>query len=130
MGKKQIFFWPVGFFFKWLGGISIDRSKKTNLVSQIVDFSNKTEDLWLVIAPEGTRNPVTRWKTGFYHISNEGKIPIMLSFIDYEKKQCGLGEIYHTSGNMDADLAYLQEYYGQFAGKNPDNYDPVYKPKT
>jgi 1-acyl-sn-glycerol-3-phosphate acyltransferase len=129
MGKKQLFFGPLGWFFKWFGGIPIDRSKKGNLVSQIVDFSDKAEDWWLVIAPEGTRKPVTRWKTGFYHISNEGQIPIMLSFIDYEKKQCGLGDIFRTTGDMDADLTFLQGYYGQFSGKRPGNYDPVYQPK-
>ncbi|MFC1829321.1 glycerol acyltransferase, partial [Thermodesulfobacteriota bacterium] len=34
MGKDILFRWPLSGFFKWLGGIPVDRSKSTNTVDQ------------------------------------------------------------------------------------------------
>jgi len=129
MGKQQLFRGPIGWVAKWLGGIPIDRSKTNNVVDQMVDVFNEAKDLWLLIAPEGTRKRVPRWKTGFYHIAKEGQIPIVLSFIDYVEKRCGLGETFRTTDDMKADLTFLQAHYGQYAAKHPEDYDPVYKPK-
>ena len=37
MGKAAIFHWPLGGFFRWLGGIPIDRSKANNVVAHLDD---------------------------------------------------------------------------------------------
>ena len=51
----------------------------------------------LGISPEGTRQKVKKWKTGFYYIALESRVPILLAGLDYKKKEIGIiGELLHT----------------------------------
>lgn len=49
MGKNTIFRWPFGSFFKWLGGIPIDRSGPHNMVAQSIEYFRSNESLVLVV---------------------------------------------------------------------------------
>src|SRR5262245_4325533 len=40
MGKAELFRWPIGFFFRYCGGVPVDRSKSTGLVDQMVEACN------------------------------------------------------------------------------------------
>jgi 1-acyl-sn-glycerol-3-phosphate acyltransferase len=53
MGKEAIFRWPVHGFFRWLGGIPIDRSKSNNVVAQSVHAFQEMTRMVMVISPEG-----------------------------------------------------------------------------
>ncbi len=65
IAKKELFDGPMGFIFKSTGGIPLDRSKSQNMVEQAAGFFEDRDELFLVIAPEGTRGLKDRWKTGF-----------------------------------------------------------------
>ena len=52
--------------FKFWGGIPIDREINKNYVETVVELINKNKINHLAIAPEGTREKVEKWKTGFY----------------------------------------------------------------
>jgi len=80
MGKETLFRKPFKKFFKWLGGIPIDRSKSYNVVAQSIQQFKESENLILAIAPSGTRKKVKKWKTGFYHIAKGANIPISWDF--------------------------------------------------
>src|SRR5690606_7444206 len=69
VGKKELFKFPFGYYFKWMGGEPLDRSGGLNKVEAIAKVFEKREIFRLAIAPEGTRKKVTEWKTGFYYIS-------------------------------------------------------------
>ena len=111
MGKHTLFETPLGFFFRWFGGIPIDRTASSGVVDQIVEVVNAREKIILVLAPEGTRKKVKVWKTGFYHIAHAANIPILLCSLDYRNKRVGLGKVIHPSGDMDADLREIQQYF-------------------
>ena len=82
MGKAELFRSPIGFFFRYCGGIPVDRKKSTGLVDQMVEVCNKSKKFILVIAPEGTRYHVNEWKRGFHHIAQKANIPIVMAKID------------------------------------------------
>ena len=86
MGKNALFTHPLGWFLKWLGGIPIDRSQSHGVVDQMITIFNEADDLCVGISPEGTRKRCEKWKSGFYHIALQAKIPLMLAYIDYEKQ--------------------------------------------
>ena len=67
--KHSLFSWPMGVMMRSLGGIPIERDKSINRVDQAVEEINNSDNFILIIAPEGTRSKVQRWKTGFYHIA-------------------------------------------------------------
>jgi 1-acyl-sn-glycerol-3-phosphate acyltransferase len=111
MGKATIFKWPFGGLMRWLGGISVDRSKSTNAVAAMVNVFADRKELALVVAPSGTRSATVPWKSGFYHIAHGAQVPLVLAYIDYNRREIGIADTIIPSGNYDADLAKIQSIY-------------------
>lgn len=112
-----------GFIFKWLGAIGVDRSKHNNLVDYAVRLLNASDRLVLLIPPEGSRKWVEKWKTGFYHIATQAKIPVALGFLDYKNKIAGVGGLYHLTGDFNVDMANIQTFYISKTAKHPKLYN-------
>ena len=122
--KKELFKPILGSLIKWNGGISIDRNGSNSIVSQVAEMFKNSKSLILAIAPEGTRKPVEKWKSGFYFIADEAQVPIALMKIDYKNKEVGkIGEIKPT-GDFEKDMTYIQEKFSLIKGKLPENYNP------
>ncbi len=120
--KKEWFFWPLGVFFRGLGGIPVNRKRKTSLVDQIIRIARDSQTFCLAITPEGTRNANPHWKKGFYYIAQGANLPIALFAIDYEKKCITAEKVIYPSGNIDKDLREIQLYYTRFKGKHPEKF--------
>jgi 1-acyl-sn-glycerol-3-phosphate acyltransferase len=131
MGKDSIFTKPFAGIMKWLGGIPIDRSKSNNVVGQSIQMFNQNEKMVLTVPPSGTRSRVTYWKTGFYHIANNAKVPIALGFLDYGLKIGGIGPTFRTTGDIEADMKVISAFYAGITGKYPlqGSGAIVYKPR-
>ena len=118
MGKHTLFRQPFGAFFRWLGGVPIDRSKSNNVVEQTIQIIRDCESFVLVVAPEATRKRVAYWKTGFYHIACGAGVPIVLGFLDYRRKVGGMGPLINPSGNIETDMDTIRDFYGSIDGKH------------
>lgn len=116
---KSIF----GFFFKALGAVGVDRSTGKNMVDFASDIIKKKEIIFIVPA-EGTRKRVEKWKTGFYHIAKKAGVPVLLGYLDYPSKTSGINKIIYLSDSFENDMKEIQEYYLNYSGKFPDNYNP------
>jgi predicted aminopeptidase len=110
----------VGRIIRWLGAIPVDRSKNTNLVDQVVEAFAKRERLGVAVTPEGTRSRTKEWKTGFYHIAHKAQVPIACGFIDYHHREIGIGKVFYTTGNMEADIEELKDFYRDKTPMYPD----------
>ena len=117
MGKHTMFKWPFKGLLIRLGGIPIDRSGKGNIVQSMAEAFKKSEKLIVTIAPSGTREKVMKWKTGFYHIASQAKVPIVCGFIDYKQKTIGFGPVFSPSDDIDTDMASIKAFYTDFSGK-------------
>ena len=122
MGKAAMFRWPFGASLRWLGGIPIDRGQSHNVVEQSIQAFKNWEKLILVVPPEGTRRKVHYWKTGFYHIAVGAQVPIVMAYMDYQKKISGLGPLMQPSGDIEADMLKIKAFYAPFKGKNADQF--------
>lgn len=119
MGKSSIFSFPFGALMRWLGGIEVDRAKSSNLVAASAQaLIQSSGPVQLVVAPEGTRSKTHYWKSGFYHIALAAQVPIVMAYIDYEKKVVGLGPLFYPTGNLEADMVKIKAFYAPFKGKN------------
>jgi len=119
MGKAELFNNPFGWFFRWCGGVPVDRSKSTGLVDQMVQACRAAERFILVIAPEGTRHRVVEWKRGFYHIAKGARIPIVIAVVDGKHKTVRLGQVFQPTENMEADMKTIQGFFTGVVGINP-----------
>ncbi len=121
MGKHTLFPFGLGWFMKWLGGIPINRSASHNVVRQTVQQYEDNEQLVVLIPPEGTRSKVDSWKTGFYHIAHSAGVPILLGYVDAEKKEAGFADFFYPTGDIDADMREIRAFYSGKKGLNADN---------
>ena len=119
MMKADWFFWPLGPVLRWLGAIPIDRRKSNNVVSQSIRAFERCDKMILVVPPSGTRQKVTYWRTGFYHIAHGAKVPIVLGFLDYYRKEGGFGPGIITSGDIERDMIAIRRFYTDITGKYP-----------
>lgn len=117
IGKDSLFRPPFDRFFSWLGGIPIDRGRNQNTVDRIVQVFGEHRDMIIALAPEGTRKRTRSWKSGFYHIAVGANVPIVMAFIDYPSKSCGIGEVLHPTGDLETDMKRISAFYSRFAGR-------------
>jgi len=123
MGKQSLFRGPLGPVMRWLGGIAVDRSKSNNLVSASAQaIVQSTGPVQLVVPPEGTRGKTRHWKTGFYFIALEARVPIILAYMDYHRKRSGLGPVFTPTGDLDKDMAEIKLFYAGIKGKRADQF--------
>lgn len=122
VGKHTLFRPPFGFFFRWLGGIPVDRTKQGgNFVSATVEAFQREPRMHLVLAPEGTRKKVTRFKTGFYHIARLAGAPICLCTFNWEKMEVHFDpQLFHPTGDEEKDLAFIWNYFKNIPGRRPE----------
>ena len=124
MMKKEAFFWPLGGFFKWMGGIPIDRSSKNDITTQMVEYFENHDNVWLGITPEGTRSKVKRYKKGYLRIAKAAKVPIAVIGINGATKEVilpvGVWEM--NEDNNDLENAKIKAFVDEnFVGINPEN---------
>lgn len=120
IGKKELFVWPIGWYFKAIGGAPIDRTSGQNKVEQIAKLFHDKDEFRLALAPEGTRKKVEQWKTGFYYIAKAAKVPIIMFTLDFENKQNKVSEPFYPTDDVEADFKFMRGFYKNVKGKVPE----------
>ncbi|TAK12778.1 MAG: acyltransferase [Anaerolineae bacterium] len=119
IGKKSLFWGPMGWFMRWMGGIPVDRSAAFNTVDATVQAIKMTEQVIIGIAPEGTRSHTKFWRSGFYHIAVQSDVPIAFISLDYQKKLARFAEGITPSGDLAADMERIRPFFEGVPGKFP-----------
>ncbi len=122
MMKKEWFVFPLGFLFKAIGGIPVNRKRKNSLVDQMTERFASSRWFNLAITPEGTRKANAEWKKGFYYIALKAGVPILLFGIDYPSRTITCTRSLVPSGDIETDMREIKRYYKAFRGKNPRNF--------
>ena len=120
--KKEWFFWPLGYFMKWLGGIPVYRDKQTRATDLIAAQAKNAKKFHLCITPEGTRKANTDWKKGFYYIALKAELPILLYGLDYKKRMIVCTKTIIPNGEIDRQMEEIKDYFKDFTGKKPENF--------
>jgi len=101
----------------------VRRESANNVVAAAVTALRDADGpLQLVVTPEGTRSKARYWKTGFYYIALGAQVPVVMAFMDYERKISGLGPVFEPTGDIEADMVAIKTFYAPFKGKNPDQF--------
>ncbi|WP_339916685.1 1-acyl-sn-glycerol-3-phosphate acyltransferase [Yeosuana marina] len=120
VGKKELFVFPVGWFFKILGGAPIDRQTNENKVEAIAHLFKEKEEFRMTMSPEGTRKKVTKWRTGFYYIAKTANVPIIMFTLDFKNKQNKISEPFYPTDDVEKDFAFMHDFYKDVVGKIPE----------
>ena len=120
IGKKELFTFPLGSYFKWMGGISLDRTGNLNKVDAIAKIFQNHNELRLAISPEGTRKLVTELKSGFYYIAHKANVPVIPVAFDFGTKRVAIGAAFKTTGDYTSDLKILLTHFKNVNGKKPN----------
>ncbi|MDI9310315.1 MAG: hypothetical protein QM535_08865 [Limnohabitans sp.] len=120
VGKKELFVFPFGLYFKWVGGAPLNRFKNENKVDAIAKIFSEKEVFRLAISPEGTRKKVAEWRTGFYYIALKAGVSIIPIGFDWKNKQVIVFQTMMPSGNKEADFAVLESYFDGIQGYVPE----------
>lgn len=120
LGKDSLFITGIAWFFKWLGGIPVNRKNPSSLIEYVVQTVEKEKGLIIGVAPEGSRKKVGRWKSGFLRIAKQTEAKILFLSIDAPAKTLKIGEIFEPSGDNESDISFVMNYFKQFKGINPD----------
>lgn len=118
--KKELFFFPLGAILKAFGGLPIDRSTKAGMVSRMIELYNNRDELCILVTPEGTRSYAKEWKRGFYYVAEGAGVPICLGYLDYAKKEAGVGKVVYPSGDIEKDMEEIMAFYRNITAKYPE----------
>lgn len=126
VGKDTLFRTPlVGpLLLRW-GGLPVNRREPTGFVRQVQDEFERDDEFRLAIAPEGTRSLVPHWKSGFYRIARAVGVPLALAYIDYPRREIGIGGYIELTGDVAADMAAIRAFYAGKRGRRPGKQGPV-----
>lgn len=117
LSKKELFFFPMNLVMKKFGSIAVRGVKNKNAIFQVVDLLNDADELHIVVSPEGWIKRVTKWNKGFYYMAVKAKVPIVVGYLDYGKKEMGVkGVIYDTSDFNDV-IKQINAFYDGVKGK-------------
>ena len=125
--KKELMVFPFKPFLRGIGAIPIDRSpnkskKRISAVDAMASLFDKHDDLVLMISPEGTRAPKTKWKTGFYYVAKNAGVPIVCAYLDYKKKIAGIGPHFTTDLELPVLMKKIQDFYSTITPKFPEKF--------
>ena len=124
IGKQSLFRAPFGGVMRWLGGIPVNRDQANNLVASSAQAMREAQGpIQLIVPPEGTRGKTRHWKTGFYFIAQQADVPIVLAFVDDERKVGGLGPVFIPTGDLEQDMRAIKAFYAPIKGKNAAQFE-------
>lgn len=125
LGKQSLFSWPFGWMFRKVGGIPVDRSKAGGIVKQVEAAFESEDELILVIAPEGTRKPAPRWKSGFVEIARQTGVPVVCAGVNSDRKTLTISDPYPVGDDEKAFMDGVRAFYSSMNGIRPEGKGPV-----
>jgi 1-acyl-sn-glycerol-3-phosphate acyltransferase len=122
MGKHQLFRGPIGWVMRRVGGVPVRRDRSNDLVSQMAVALERAPAMALTVPPEGTRDYVPFWKSGFYHIAQTARVPIVMGYLDYPRRRGGFGPELIPTGDLHQDMEEIRAFYADKTGRYPDKF--------
>lgn len=128
--KDSLFRWPlVGRWFRWLGGVPVNRNSANGTVGDMVQSMQSCkrdgEMCWLALAPEGTRKHTPGWRSGFYQVAVRAQVPVALVQLDFGRKCVVVRDFLMMSGNVASDMVRVAPIFDGVLGCKPDKASPI-----
>lgn len=120
--KKELFFFPMNILMKMFGSIPVRGVKNKNAVFHIAKMLRDSDELHIIISPEGTRAKVLKWNYGFYYMAAKANVPIVVGYLDYEKKELGVKGVMYDLTDIGLVKEQMNNYYRNITAKYPEKF--------
>ncbi|MDK2977867.1 MAG: hypothetical protein PWP52_581 [Bacteroidales bacterium] len=125
LSKKEFFKFPLNYFFKIFGSIPVSKTKE--YIDYVAELINISQELHIVLSPEGQLAKTIRWKKGYYYMAVRANVPIVVGFIDYKRKEIGIKGIIDSLSSIEVVRKEVAELYSDVTAKYPENFSPELK---
>lgn len=122
LSKKELFFFPMNIIMKKFGSMAVRGVKDKNAIYQVVEILNNTDELHVVISPEGWIRKVTKWNKGFYYMAKKANVPIIVTSLDYQKKEIEIQGVIYDLDDYANVLKQINIMYKDVTGKVHKNF--------
>jgi 1-acyl-sn-glycerol-3-phosphate acyltransferase len=122
LSKKELFFFPMNLVMKKFGSIAVRGVKDKNAIYQVVELLNNSDELHIVISPEGHIKKVSDWNKGFYYMALKAKVPIIVASLDYKVKEMGIKGVIYEIEDYNSVINQINSLYSGVSGKRPDQF--------
>jgi len=122
LSKKELFFFPMNILMKWYGSIPIRGIIGRNAIYQITKLFEETKSLHIIISPEGTFDKCPKWNKGFYYMATKAEVPIIVAYLDYQKREVGIKGIIERPENINTVMYQINTMYDDITAKHPENF--------
>ena len=119
--KEAWFFFPLGAFFRAIGGIPVKKTH-SSLTNAVIEKFKSTDKLIFAVTPEGTRKPVSTWRRGFLFIAYEAKVPVLLAAFDYKTRTITVDSSFVPTGDVEKDLTAIKRHFEDVTPKFPEKF--------
>lgn len=122
MGKASLARGPLGGIMRRAGCVPVDRTKSSDVVSQMKDAFGAAEHLHLAVSPEGTREATRDWKSGFWHIARSADVPLLIAVLDYGAHEMRFEGPMQAGDSFEDDMAVILSHYRDVKGRYPERF--------
>jgi hypothetical protein len=122
LSKKELFFFPMNIIMKKFGSMAVRGVKDKNAIYQVAEILNNTDELHVVISPEGWIRKVTKWNKGFYYMAIKAKVPIIVTSLDYKKKEMEIKGVIYDLDDYANVIKQINTMYKDVTGKVHQNF--------
>ncbi|MBN1119382.1 MAG: 1-acyl-sn-glycerol-3-phosphate acyltransferase [Bacteroidales bacterium] len=122
LSKKELFFFPMNIAMKLYGSIPVRNENRNNAIYRVVKLFKNSDDLHIILSPEGTRSKVKKWDKGFYYMALKANVPIIVGYLDYKRKEIGIKGVINNLENIDTVMQQINLMYKDVSAKYPENF--------
>jgi len=65
---------------------------------------------------------VFKWNKGFYYIALRANVPIIIGYLDYQKKEIGVKGVINNLENINSVMNQINMMYEDVSAKYPDKF--------
>jgi 1-acyl-sn-glycerol-3-phosphate acyltransferase len=125
LGKRELFWPPLGWWLRYLGVMPVDRSAPGGMVGRAAAQFADGAPLVLGVAPDGTRRRAHAWRTGWHHIAVAAGVPVAVIALDWGRRQIGFAGTFVPTGDYATDARFAESLLAGVVGRHPDRETPA-----
>ncbi|MCR5455497.1 MAG: 1-acyl-sn-glycerol-3-phosphate acyltransferase [Bacteroidales bacterium] len=122
LSKKELFFFPMNIVMKLLNAIPVRGVKGHNAIYETSRIIQQSSHIHIVICPEGTLKPKSKWDPGFYYIASKSGVPIVAVYMDFKQRKYGVKGLITSQSDRKEVYDHLRKYYTGVTAYYPEKF--------